>query len=149
MKISISSILISVICIGIGCLLLAGTWASYSEYSRLQNYSGTASGRITKKHFQTTADGGANYYLDYWFLSAAGHKISVSSIISKPQWDMLQVNDLLEIRYDKSDPNRNLPMHGGSPSLIFAFFMLVMGAVFVIFGGSRLFYSFHKPKARS
>jgi hypothetical protein len=82
--------------------------------------------------------------MDYWFMSSVGSKISASSIIAKQQWDMLQVNDTLEIRFDRSNPNRNIPMYGGSPSLVFAFFMLVLAAVFMIFGGSRFFNSFHK-----
>ena len=146
MKISFSGIFWGSICICLGCILLAGTWGSYSDYNRLQNYSGRAIGHITKKHFQTAADSSGNYYLDYCFLPAAGGTISVSSVIAKQQWDMLQVNDTMEIRYDQSDPNRNIPMYGGSPSLVMAFFMLVMGTVFLLFGGSRLFNSFHKRK---
>ena len=144
MKISFSGIFFGLICISIGFFLLAGTWGSYLDYNRLQKYSGRAIGHITKKHFQTAADSSGNYYLDYWFLSATGNKISVSSVIAKQQWDMLQVDDTMEIRYDQSDPNRNIPMYGGSPSLIMAFFMLILGAVFMFFGSSRFFNSFHK-----
>jgi hypothetical protein len=146
LKISLSGIFWGLICIGIGCFLLAGTWGSYSDYNRLQEYSGRAIGHITKKHFQTAADGSGNYYLDYWFLPAAGGKISVSSVLAKQQWDILQVDDTMEIRYDQSNPNRNIPMYGGSPSLVMAFFMLVLGTVFILFGGSRFFNSFHKRK---
>jgi hypothetical protein len=68
-------------------------------------------------------------------------------MIAKQQWDLLKVDDTLEIRFDQSNPNRNIPMYGGSPSLVFAFFLLVMAGVFTIFGGSRLFHSFDKPKS--
>jgi len=146
LKISFSGIFWGSICICLGCILLAGTWGSYSDYNRLQKYSGRAIGHITKKHFQTSADSNGNYYLDYWFLPAAGGKISVSSVIAKQQWYMLQVDDTMEIRYDPSDPNRNIPMYGGSPSLVMAFFMLVMGTVFMLFGSSRFFNIFHKRK---
>ena len=146
MKISFSGIFFGLICICIGCFFLAGTWGSYLDNNRLQEYSGRAIGHITKKHFQTTTDGSGNYYLDYWFLSAAGSKMSVSSVTAKQQWDMLQVDDTMEIRYDQSNPNSNIPMYGGSPSLVLAFFMLVLGVVFILFGGSRFFNSFHKRK---
>lgn len=147
MKVSFSGIFWSLICIGIGFFLLYGTWETYSEYKRVQGYSGRAIGNITKKHLKLASDGSGNYYVDYWFMSSVDSKISASSVIDKQKWDMLKINDTLEIRFDKSDPNHNVPMYGGSPSLVFAFFMLVMGAVFMLFGGSRLFNSFHKRKS--
>ena len=147
MKVSFSGIFWSLISIGIGFFLLYGTWETYSEYKHVQDYSGRAIGNITKKHFKLASDGSGNYYMDYWFMSSAGSKISASSIIDKQKWDMLKINDTLEIRFDKSNPNRNVPMYGGSPSLVFAFFMLVMGAVFMLFGCSRFFNSFHKRKS--
>jgi len=146
LKISFSGILGGLICIGIGFFFLAGSWGSYLEYKRVQDYSGRASGHITKKHFLTAADGSGNYYLDYWFVPADGSKISTSSGIAKQQWDTLQVNDNLEIRYDQSNPNRNIPMYGGSPSLVFAFFMLALGGVFMLFGVSRFIASFKKGR---
>jgi hypothetical protein len=146
LKTSFSGIIIGFISVGVGCFFLAGSWGAYLDYNRVQEYSGRASGQVTKKHFQTTADGSGNYYLDYWFVPAAGSKISATSSISKQQWDTLQVNDNLEIRYDPSNPKRNIPMYGGSPSLVLAFFMLVLGAVFLAFGGSRFLTSFKKQK---
>jgi len=134
---------------GIAFFFLSGSWGAYTEYKRVQDYSGWAIGHITKKHFQTTADAGGNYYIDYWFISSSGSKISVSSVIAQPQWDLLRVSDTMEIRYDQSNPNRNIPMHGGSPSLIFAFFMLAMALVFIIFGASRFRNSFHKAKTHT
>ena len=132
---------------GIGLFCLAGSWGAYSEYKNVQDYGGRAIGHITKKYFQTAADGGGNYYLDYWFMSSAGSKIRASSIIAKQQWDMFQVDDTMEIRFDRSNPNRNIPMYGGSPSLVWAFFMLVLCAVFMFFGGSRFLTSFKKQKS--
>ena len=149
MKTSFSGIIFGFISIGVGCFFLAGTWGAYLDYNRIQEYSGRTNGQVTKKHFQTTADGSGNYYLDYWFVPAAGSKISTSSGISKQQWDTLQVNDNLEIRYDPSNPKRNIPMYGGSPSLVLAFFMLVLGAVFLAFGGSRFLTSFKKQKSHA
>jgi hypothetical protein len=149
LKTSFSGIIIGFISVGVGCFFLAGSWGAYLDYNRVQEYSGRASGQVTKKHFQTTADGSGNYYLDYWFVPAAGSKISTSSGISKQQWDTLQVNDNLEIRYDPSNPKRNIPMYGGSPSLVLAFFMLVLGAVFLAFGGSRFLTSFKKQKSHA
>ncbi len=146
MKSSFSGIFWGLICIGIGCVFLAGTWGSYANYNRLQAYDGRTVGKITKKYFQKAADGSGNYYLDYSFLPAARNKISSKSVIDKQQWDMLRVDDTMEIRYDPSNPNLNVPMYGGSPSLVMAFFMLILGTVFLLFGGSRFFNSFHKRK---
>jgi hypothetical protein len=146
LKASFSGIFWGLISIGVGCFFLAGTWGAYLDHNRIQEYSGRTGGQVTKKHFQTTADGSGNYYLDYSFVPAAGSKISATSSISKQQWDTLQVNDNLEIRYDPSNPNRNIPMYGASPSLVLAFFMLVLGAVFMVFGCSRFLTSFKKQK---
>jgi len=147
LKTSISSIIIGLVCIGVGLFFLAGSWGAYSKYKSVQDYGGRTIGHITKKHFQTAADRGGNYYVDYWFMSSAGSKISASSIIAKQQWDMFQVDDTMEIRFDRSNPHRNIPMYGGSPSLVWAFFMLAMGLVFMVFGGSRFLTSFKKQKS--
>ena len=144
MKISFSGIFFGLICIGIGCFFVTGTWGAYSDYKEVQEYSGRAKGHITKKYFQATADGSGKYYLDYWFVHAGGNKINTNSNISKQQWDALKVNDSLEIRFDPSNPTRNIPFYGGSPSLVYAFFMLILGGVFILFGISRLYNSFHK-----
>ena len=144
MKVSFSGIFWGLICIGIGLFLLAGSWGSYTEYRRIEDYNGRAIGHITNKHSKLGSDGGGNYYVDYWFMSSVGSKISSSSIIAKQQWDILKVDDTLEIRFDQSNPQRNIPMYGGSPSLIYSFFMLVLGAVFMIFSGSRIINSFRK-----
>ncbi len=144
MKTSFSGIFFGFICVGLGCFLLAGSWGAYLDYNRIQKYSGQASGHVTKKHFQTAADGSGNYYLDYSFVSSAGSKINASSSISKQQWDTLQVNDNLKIRYDPSNSNHNIPIYGGGPSPILAFFMLVLGAVFLVFGTLRFIASFKK-----
>jgi hypothetical protein len=146
LKISLLGILGSLICIVIGCFFVAGTWGAYTEYKRVQDYSGKAVGHITNKHFQATADGSGKYYLDYWFIHTASTKINATRDISKQQWDALKVNDTLEIRFDPSNLNRNMPLYGGSPSLFYAFFMLILGAVFILFGGLRFYNSFHKRK---
>jgi hypothetical protein len=146
LKISISGIVTALVAICVGIFLLCGTWGAYTDYNLVQEYSEHASGQITKKYFQTAVDGNGNYYLDYEFVSSNGSKISASSLISKQQWDTLQVNDKMEIRYDKSNPNRNIPIYGSSPSLVFAFFMLVLGVVFMLFGISRFFTSFKNKR---
>lgn len=144
MKFSFSGIFWGLISLAVGCLFLAGTWGAYAEYNRIQKYNGQAIGKITKKHFQTTAAGGGNYYLDYWFTTSSGNQINATSDISKQQWDVLQLGDNLEVRYDRSDPHWSIPRHGSTPSLLFGFFMLVLGAVFIIFGVSRFWASFKK-----
>jgi len=144
LKVSFSGIFWGLLCIGIGLFLLTGSWGSFSEYKRIENYNGRAVGHITNKYSKLGSDGGGNYYVDYWFMSAVGSKVSTSSVIAKQQWDILKVEDTLEIRFDQSNPRRSIPMYGGSPSFVYSFFMLVLAAVFILFGGSRLFYSFQK-----
>ena len=147
MKISLSNIIIGVVSLLVGIFFTLSSWGAYSEYKSVQDYGGRAMGHITKKHFQTAADAGGNYCLDYDFMSSAGSKISASSIIAKQQWDIFQVGDTMEIRFDRSNPQRNVPMFGGSPSLIWSFFMLAMGLVFMVFGFSRFLTSFKKQKS--
>lgn len=144
LKISFPGIVIGVICLGIGYFFLVASWGAYLQYQRLADYDGRAIGRVTQKYSKTSADSGGNYYLDYWFMTSAGGKISASAIISKQQWDMLRIDDILEIRFNLSNPHQNTPMHGGNASLAYAFFMLFLGAVFIIFGLSRLLNSFNK-----
>jgi len=144
LKISFSRVLWGVICLGVGLFFLAGSWGSYAEYQRVQNYDGRAIGHITSKHFKLGSDGGGNYYVDYWFMPSADGKISATGIIAKQQWEMLKVDDTFEIRYDRSNPNLSIPMYGGSPSLVFSFFMLILGAVFILFGSLRLVSGFKK-----
>ncbi len=144
MKISFSGIFWGLICVGIGLFFLAGGWWSYSEYKHVQDYSGKTIGHVTKKHFKLGSDGGGNYFIDYWFMSSTSGKINSSSVIAKQQWDMLKPDDAVEIRYDPSNLNRNIPMCGGSPSLLYAFFMLVLASVFMLFGSLRFISGFKK-----
>jgi len=144
LKISFSGILGGLICIGIGCFFLAGSWGIYLEHNRIQEYSGRTGGHITKKHFRVAADGSGAYYLDYWFVTSRGDKINATSGISRQQWDTLKVDDTIEVRYDLSNPGRNIPLYGGNPSLISAFFMLVLGTVLAVFGALRFPASFKK-----
>ena len=144
MKISFSRVLWGLICLGVGLFFLAGSWGSYAEYQRVQNYEGRAVGHITNKHFKLGSDGGGNYYVDYWFMPSANSKISATGMIAKQQWEILKVDDTFEIRYDRSNPNLNIPMYGGSPSLVFSFFMFILGAVFILFGSLRLVSGFKK-----
>jgi len=144
LKISFSRVLWGVICLGVGLFFLAGSWGSYAEYQRVQNYDGRAIGHITSKHFKLGSDGGGNYYVDYWFMPSTNSKISATGMIAKQQWEILKVDDTFEIRYDRSNPNLNIPMYGGSPSLVFSFFMFILGAVFILFGSLRLVSGFKK-----
>ena len=149
MKTSFSGVFWGFVSICVGCFLAASSWYAYLDYRRVQGYMGIASGEVTKKNFQTTADGSGSYYLDYSFVPAAGNKISATGIISRQQWDNLQVNDKLAIIYDPSNPNRNIPLYGSNPSLVFSFFMLILGAVFFLFGISRFLNSFKIRKSRA
>ena len=144
MKFSFSGIFWGLISLAVGCLFLAGTWGVYADHSRIQKYNGQAIGKITKKHFQTMADGGGNYYVDYWFTTSGGDRITASSDMSKQQWDALQIGDTLEIRYDRSEPHRSIPRYGTTSPLVLAFFMLALGAVFIAFGASRIWAVFKR-----
>ena len=144
MKISISGFIAGTISIGIGCVMLITTWWSYADYNRLNEYSGHTTAYITKKYSRKTDDGHIQYYLDYSFVTAAGGKVDISAVVSKERWDAFQVKDTLEIRHDPADPNRHAAVYEPGSSPGFTFFMLIMGVVFLIFGGSRLFYSFQK-----
>lgn len=139
LKISLSRVLGGLICVTIGCFFLAGSWGIYAEHNRIKAYSGLTSGHITKKYFRTATDGSGNYYLDYWFVTSRGDKINATSGMSKQQWDTLKVDDTIEIRYDVSNPGRNIPLYGGNPSLVAAFLILVLGSVLLIFGVLRFF----------
>ena len=149
MKTSFSGVFWGFVSISVGCFLAASAWYAYLDYSRVQEYSGIASGEVTKKHFQKGTEGSSNYYLDYSFVPAASNKISATSSISQQQWDNLKVNDKLAIRYDPSNPDHNIPLYGSNPSLVFSFFMLILGAVFFLFGISRLLNSFKIRKSRA
>jgi len=70
-------------------------------------------------------------------VTSRGDKINATSGISRQQWDTLKVDDTIEVRYDLSNPGRNIPLYGGNPSLISAFFMLVLGTVLAVFGALR------------
>ena len=148
MKISVSGIFWGFVCVAVGLFFLAGSWGAYAEYKRVQDYEGRAIGHIANKQSKLGSDGGGNYFIDYWFMSSAGVKISASSTVAKQQWDMLKVNDTLEIRYDRSKPHLNIPMYGGSPSLVFAFFMLILAAVLMLFGTLRIIHSLKRASRK-
>ena len=142
MKKSMSRMVFSVICLLIGVFFLYIGWEAYSEHARIEEYAGFATGYLTQKHFQRASDGNSVYYLEYSFVLADGRKVTSKRDIIKEQWDVLKVNDPLEIRYDKSNPERNIPLSGGGMSLAYVFFVSLLGVVFLIFGIMRLFADF-------
>ena len=142
LKISKSGITVAFITIIIGIFFLSGTWEAYLEYMRVNEYAGHATGHVTNKHFSQGADGNSMYYLDYWFLLPGGGKIKSTSNLLQQQWEALKIDDTLEIRYDLSNPNRNIPKYGGSLSLVYVFLVFVLGVVFLVFGIMRLISSF-------
>jgi hypothetical protein len=147
MKISKSTVISGAVSLLIGVFFIMASWESCSEYMRVKEYAGFATGHVTNKHYARSADGNSVYYLDYWFLIVDGQKISSTRSILKQHWDVLKVDDTLEIRYDKSNPNRNIPFAGGSVSLVYAFFIFIFGSVFLIFGIMRLVSVFReKPQ---
>jgi hypothetical protein len=149
MKTTTSRILLGGISFLIGVFFVSASWEAYGEYMRIKEYAGHATGHLTQKHYQRASDGNSIYYLDYWFLPVGGNKISSTNSILKEHWDGLKPDDTLEVRYDKSNPSRNIPLSGGSVSLVYAFFVFVLGAVFLVFGIMRLIDSFKKGPDKS
>ncbi|PKN53088.1 MAG: hypothetical protein CVU55_03875 [Deltaproteobacteria bacterium HGW-Deltaproteobacteria-13] len=149
MKISKSGIIVAAITIIIGLFFLFATWEAYSEYMRVNKYAGYAIGHVTKKNFSQAADGNGIYYIDYWFLIPGGNRISSTGNILQQQWDTLKIDDTLEIRYDLSSPDRNIPKYGGSLSLVYVFLVFILGAVFLIFGLMRLMNSFNMRNSKA
>jgi len=43
-------------------------------------------------------------YMDFWYMTSAGSKVNAKSIDAKQQWNVLKVNDTMEVRFDKSNP---------------------------------------------
>ena len=144
LKISKSGIIVALITGTIGLFFLWASWEAYAEYIKVNEYAGYATGHVTKKHLSRIADGSSVYHLDYWFLLSDGNKISATSNILQQHWNALKIDDTLEIRYDLSNPNRNIPNYGGGISLFFIFFIFLLGAVFLIFGLMRLVNSFRQ-----
>lgn len=142
LKISKSGIIVALITGIIGLFFLWEGWEGYSEYMRVNEYAGYATGHVTKKYFSRAADGNVIYYLDYWFLLPDGNRVTSTSNMFQQNWDALKIDDTLRIRYDLSNPNRNIPKHSGSISLVYVFFIFLLGAVFLIFGVMRLINSF-------
>jgi hypothetical protein len=144
LKRSLSGAILGLIFIGIGIFFLIGSWYAYSDYIRIQKYDGRAIGKVTQKHFQTTADGGGNYTLDYSFADSSGTKIGGSNRVTKQQWDSLKDGDILEIVYDQSNPKRSIPLQNDGTSVVYAFLIFILGVVFSIFGILRFINSFRK-----
>ncbi len=139
MSISFSKIFWGIICLIIGFFLIYGSWAAYSEYRRVQGYVGQGVGTVINKYYEQSSDGSANYYIEYSFMpTSEAPRIVSKSIMIKHQWDSLEVDDNLDIRFDESNPARSIPLYGGSPSLLFGFFMVLMALVFIFFGSGRI-----------
>jgi len=142
LKISKSGIIVALITGITGLFFLSASWEACLEYRRVNEYAGYATGHVTKKYFSRAADGNSIYYLDYWFLLPDGNKISSTSNMFQQHWDSLKIDDTLGIRYDLSNPNRNISNFSGSISPVYIFFVFLLGAVFLIFGVMRLINSF-------
>ena len=141
MRISKAGIFASLITIMIGTFCIYTSWEAYSEYKRISEYDGYTTGYVTKKHFSRASDGKSTYYLDYWFSTATAQKVNATGIISKQQWELLKVDDSLEVRYSLSHPDHNLPKYGGSVSLAYVFFLFLLGAVFLVYGIMRIIHN--------
>ena len=88
-------------------------------------------------------------FLGYWFALPDGDKVSSTSSILKQNWDSLNIDDTFEIRYDRSNPDRNIPMYGGSVSILYAIFIFLLGAVIFFFGMMRLIAAFKNHDEKS
>jgi len=148
MKYPNSRIVFSIISLLVGLFFLYIGWEAYSEYAREGKYTGFATAYVTKKHYQRASDGNSIYYLEYSFVLANGRKIISKRDVLKEHWDILKVNDALKIRYDKSSPDRNIPLAGGGMSLAYIFFVSLLGAVFCVFGIMRFFADFARKNRK-
>lgn len=137
MKTLIYHVIIGITALIIGSFFIITGIEAYKEYARQERYSGVATGYIIKKNVQRASDGNSVYNIDYWFLIAHGKKIYSTGNILKENWDNLKMNDSLEIKYDKSNPNKNIPLYGGNTSLVYVFFVMILGMVFIVFGVMR------------
>ena len=142
MRISKSGIIASLVTIVIGTFCIYASWEGYSEYRRISEYGGYATGYVTKKHCSRASNGKSTYYIDYWFSPALGEKVNAIGIISKQQWESLEMGDSLEVRYSLPHPDHNVPKYGGSVSLAYVFFFFLLGAVFLVYGIMRIMQMF-------
>lgn len=133
-----SGMIVSLIAIVIGTFCIYASWEAYSEYRRISEYDGYATGYVIKKHFSRGSDGKSTYYLYYWFLPAPGEKVNATGIISKQQWESLKEGDSLGIRYNMLRPDLNVPKNGGSVPVAYVFFLILLGAAFLVFGIQRI-----------
>ncbi len=138
-------IFIALVSLIIGIFFIIAGIEAYSEYVIVKRYEGITTGYILKKYFQRSSDGNSIYYLDYWFTLSDGKRIVSTNSILKENWEVLKIDDKLEIRYDQSNPDRNIPMYGGSLSLAYVFLIIILGTVFIVFGVARLIISFNMP----
>lgn len=138
MRISKSGIIASLFAVVIGTFFIYTSWEACSEYRRISEYDGYATGYVTKKHFSRASDGKSTYYLDYWFSSISAKKVNATGIISKQQWELLKIGDSLEVRYSLSQPDHNVPKYGGSVSLAYVFFLFLLGTVLLVYGIMRI-----------
>lgn len=149
MKISTTRILLGLLSTIIGLFFIVAAWEAFEEYNRVKSYDGYAVGHVTQKHFQRASDGNTTYSLDYWFALPDGDKVSSTNSILKQNWDSLKIDDTFEIRYDRSSPSRNIPMYGGSVSILYAIFIFLLGAVIFFFGMMRLIAGFKNHDGKS
>lgn len=148
-KFSISRIIPVAISLFLSFLLFYAAWGIFLEYHRVESYGGNAIGLVTHKHFARGSDGNTIYYLDYEFSTNNGKKMHSTGTVLKPHWDVAKVGGALKIRYDLSNPDHNLPTADGGTSLFNAFFVSLLGVVFLVFGVMRLISSFKKTPDKS
>ena len=140
---------ISLVSLFIGFFFIMTGVEAYKEYTREQGYKGVSTGYVIKKHSQRASDGDSVYYLDYWFSLTDSRRVYSTNHISKQNWDELKTGDILVVRYDQADPNRNIPLYGGGLSLVYLFFVAVLGTVFLVFGMMRLFTGYREFHTRA
>ena len=91
-------------------------------------------GHVTGKQVAKAADGDSDFYVDYSFAIADGRIVTASRGISKADWERVRVGQTIEIRYDRDNPNRNVPAGMGNTSLGVITFTSVLGIVLGIAG---------------
>lgn len=144
MKIIRQGLLILVL-LAIGIVFLFTAWQGYQNYDEKKEFSQLATGRITEKFVDESSGADAVYKVRYDFVLKNGESVKGEEELLKNHWDAVKIGDMLDIRYQPEKPQRNHVYHPAGDSPVFAFFMFLVGAVFIFFALMRVIYFFKSP----
>jgi len=144
MKRSLPKIITGVVFIFIGGFILFGGLEIFSEYQRTKDCRTMILGKVLNKDFTRALDGNTVYRVRYSFTPPGGGEIHADGIISKSLWDILKINDDIQVKFNPVKPENNFPAESGGASLILVFFTFLFGFVFLLFGMSRIVSALRK-----